>query len=156
VYLRHDTSRELISRLRRDVRYVVIEVQATEEGADTFALAEFADAALVTVETGRTTRDGVADCVRRLRQLRTPILGTALFGLMPGRISVRPPRERHSRMGSGALEGRMGQDGPPTGPARGGGYSELSPPNGMNDRRGHPMGARDMYGDHADSRVTGG
>ncbi|HEV2376287.1 MAG TPA: Wzz/FepE/Etk N-terminal domain-containing protein [Streptosporangiaceae bacterium] len=158
VYLRHDTARELISRLRRDVRYVVIEVQATEEGADTFALAEFADASVLTVETERTTRDGVADCIRRLRQLRTPILGTVMFGAIAGRVSVRPPRERHSRMGgSGALESRMGQDGPPNGPGRGGGYNELSALSGMQDRRGGPpMGARDMYGDHADSRVTGG
>jgi len=49
-HLQHDTARALTSQLRRDARYVIIEAQAADDGADTFALGEFADAALVTIE----------------------------------------------------------------------------------------------------------
>src|SRR4030081_729851 len=46
--LQHDRAQALMTHLRRDARYIVIDALATEEGGDTFALAEFADTALVT------------------------------------------------------------------------------------------------------------
>ena len=64
-HLQHDTARALTSQLRRDARYVIIEAQAADDGADTFALGEFADAALVTIEVGRSTKSDASECVRR-------------------------------------------------------------------------------------------
>ncbi len=64
-HLQHDTGRALTSQLRRDARYVIIEAQAADDGADTFALGEFADAAVVTIEVARSTKDEASDCVRR-------------------------------------------------------------------------------------------
>lgn len=90
--LQHDRAQALTSQLRRDARFIIIEVQATEDGADTFALAEFADAAIITVEIPRTTRTSAGECIRRLRQLRTPILGAAVLSAVSSRAVVRPPR----------------------------------------------------------------
>src|SRR5262249_61372295 len=79
----------------------VIEAQAADDGADTFALGEFADAALVTIEVARTTKDEASDCVRRLRQLRTPVLGAAVLPALGRRIAVRPPRQGPPRPAAG-------------------------------------------------------
>ena len=96
-HLQHDTGRALTSQLRRDARYVIIEAQAADDGADTFALGEFADAAVVTIEVARTTKSEAIDCVRRLRQLRTPVLGAAVLPALGKRITVRPPRQAPPR-----------------------------------------------------------
>jgi len=86
-HLQHDTNRQLVAELQRDVRYVVIEVQATGDGADTFSLAEFADVALVVVELESTRLSEAADTTERLDRMRTVVLGAA----------VLPPSKRRSR-----------------------------------------------------------
>jgi len=96
-YIQHDVARALTSQLRRDARYVIIEAQAAEGGADTFAFAEFADAALVVAESKRTTRAEVADCVRRLEGLRAPVLGVVLQPALGRSVKVRPPRPGQSQ-----------------------------------------------------------
>jgi capsular polysaccharide biosynthesis protein/Mrp family chromosome partitioning ATPase len=94
--LQHDTARALTTQLRRDARFVIIEMQAKEGGADTLALAEFADAALLTVEAQRTSRDDAGAAIQRLRQMRTQLLGAAV--LPPVRkVTVRPPQPRQPR-----------------------------------------------------------
>ena len=149
-HLQHDTARALTSQLRRDARYVIIEAQAADDGADTFALGEFADAALVTIEVARSTKTDASECVRRLRQLRTPVLGAAVMPALGRRITVRPPRQGQPRPGSGP-------DARPKGPAAGrGGQSEFSPISGMSanmsDRRDRPARTRgDGHGGRADS-----
>ena len=77
--LQHDASRRLVAELQRDARYVVIEAQATGEGADTFSLAEFADAAIVVAEISTTTRAELEDSLRRLDRMRTAVLGAAVL-----------------------------------------------------------------------------
>jgi capsular polysaccharide biosynthesis protein len=147
-HLQHDTGRALTSQLRRDARYVIIEAQAADDGADTFALGEFADAALVTVEVARSTKSDALECVRRLRQLRTPVLGAAVLPALGKRIAVRPPRQAPPRPSSGS--GEPGRE--PTGPGRGQG--EFSPASGMSanmpDRRDRAARAREGHG-RADS-----
>jgi capsular polysaccharide biosynthesis protein/Mrp family chromosome partitioning ATPase len=92
-YMQHDRAKSLIAQLRRDARFVIIEAQASDEGADTFAFAEFADAAVIVVEMDRTTRDEALDCVRRLERLRTTVIGVAVLPAIGRRIKVRPPRQ---------------------------------------------------------------
>jgi len=75
----HEATRDLIAELRRSFPFVVIEAQASGEGGDTFALAEFADAALIAVEVGKTKRIEVAECLRRIDRLRTTVLGAILI-----------------------------------------------------------------------------
>jgi hypothetical protein len=142
-HLQHDTARALTSQLRRDARYVIIEAQSADDGADTFALGEFADAALVTIEVARSTKSEATECVRRLRQLRTPVLGTAILPALGRRIAVRPPRQGQPRPGSG-----------PDGGGSGRGHGEFTPVSGMSasmsDRRDRPARVRDGHG-RADS-----
>jgi Mrp family chromosome partitioning ATPase len=149
-HLQHDTARALTSQLRRDARYVIIEAQAADDGADTFALGEFADAALVTLEVDRSTKTDALECARRLRQLRTPVLGTAMLPALGRRITVRPPRQGQPRPGSG-LDARPGGA-----PAGRGGHDEFTPVSGMpanvserRDRAGRTRG--DGHGGRTDS-----
>ena len=150
-HLQHDTGRALTSQLRRDARYVIIEAQAADDGADTFALGEFADAAVVTIEVARTTKDETADCVRRLRQLRTPVLGAAVLPALGRRITVRPPRQGPPRPGPS----EPGRDSAPAGRGRGGDVSAVSGTSAkMQDRRDRTARAREGHGGRADS-ITG-
>ncbi len=93
--LQHNTGRALTTQLRRGARFVIIEVSATEDGADTLALAEFADAALLTVEVQRTTRPQGVACIKRLRQMRAPLVGAAaLPPIRPGTTVVAPQQDQ--------------------------------------------------------------
>jgi capsular polysaccharide biosynthesis protein/Mrp family chromosome partitioning ATPase len=147
-HLQHDTARALTSQLRRDARYVVIEAPVTDDGADTFGLGEFADAALVTIELERTTKTEANDCVRRLRRLRTPVLGAAVMPAIGPRVAVRPPRQPLPRLGSGP--GDLGRDGI----SAGRGHAEISAMSSMPvpgaDRRDRSGRSRDGHG-RADS-----
>jgi uncharacterized protein involved in exopolysaccharide biosynthesis/Mrp family chromosome partitioning ATPase len=88
--LQYDTARVLTAQLLRDVRYVVIEAQAGDDGADTFALAEFADTALLTIEVEKVRRDEARSSVRRLQRMRVPLLGAVALPAIGDRYSVRP------------------------------------------------------------------
>ena len=149
-HLQHDTGRALTTQLRRDARYVIIEAQAADDGADTFALGEFADAALITVEVARTTKSEAIECARRLRQLRTPVLGAVLLPALGKRIAVRPPRQGQQRPGSGPSE--LSRDAAAAGRGR---SDEFSPVSGMSasvqDRRDRPARTREGHGGRPDS-----
>ena len=149
-HLQHDTGRALTSQLRRDARYVIIEAQAADDGADTFALGEFADAAVVTIEVARSTKSEATDCVRRLRQLRTPVLGAAVLPALGRRIAVRPPRQAPPRPGPGP--GEPARDSAPAARGQSGDFSAVS---GMSakapDKRDRAARTRDGRGGRADS-----
>jgi capsular polysaccharide biosynthesis protein len=86
----YDTAKALTSQLRRDARFVVIEAQAGDEGADSFALAEFADAAVLVVEAERVRRDEASAAIKRLSRIRVGVLGAAVIPPITGRVAVRP------------------------------------------------------------------
>ena len=111
-HLQYDTARALTSQLRRDARFVVIEAQAGDEGADSFALAEFADTAVLTLEVERVRRDEAGLAIRRLGRIRVPVLGAAVIPPITGRVAVRPaqPPARPALSGAG---GRPPADGGP-------------------------------------------
>jgi Mrp family chromosome partitioning ATPase len=88
-YLQYEPCRRLIAELRREAGFVIIEAQSVGQAAETFALAEFADAALVAVEVGRTQRPAALDCLRRLDRLRTPVLGAAVLSAADARMAAR-------------------------------------------------------------------
>ena len=83
-----------MSQLRCTAEYVVIEVQATEREAGTFVLAEFAEAALIVVETRRTTRAEAIDSIHRLRMLGTRVLGAVVCPARRRRGRDRGTRQR--------------------------------------------------------------
>lgn len=76
---------KLMAQLRATAQYVVIEVQATPEGAGTFTLAQFADGALIVVQERRTTHGEAIETIRRLRLLGTHVLGVVLSSARPRR-----------------------------------------------------------------------
>jgi uncharacterized protein involved in exopolysaccharide biosynthesis/Mrp family chromosome partitioning ATPase len=96
-HLQHDTAKALTAQLRHDARYVIIEAQATQDGADTFALADFADTALVTIEANKTRRARVSDATRRLHRMRIPLLGAALLPPVSPRVTIRSPQPNPAR-----------------------------------------------------------
>jgi capsular polysaccharide biosynthesis protein/MinD-like ATPase involved in chromosome partitioning or flagellar assembly len=101
-HLQHDVTRRIVAELQRDARYVVIEAQATGDGADTFSLAEFADAAILAIEVSGTRRAEAADSIRRLDRMRTAVLGAA----------VLPPIRGRSRAAKAKPEPRLAQPKP--------------------------------------------
>jgi uncharacterized protein involved in exopolysaccharide biosynthesis/Mrp family chromosome partitioning ATPase len=146
-YVQYDTAKALISQLRRDVRYVIIEATGAEDAADTFAFAEFSDAALVVVEVARTHRDEADDCVRRLQRMRTPVIGVAALPAIGRRVAVRPPRQTGPQARDFQGEVRGGGAGHPEMPVLSG------PPSGAPDRRGRPArpreNSRESYSEQA-------
>jgi uncharacterized protein involved in exopolysaccharide biosynthesis/Mrp family chromosome partitioning ATPase len=150
-FLQHDTAKALTSQLRRDARYVIIEAQATDDGADTFAFAEFADAALLTVEMDNTDRREAANCIKRLHLMRTPILGAVVLPPIKGRHGVRIPRPGQPQLTSGLIDGR---DGGVAGRGHGGLSTLSGPPARASDGPDRPVRPRDGYVDPAE-RVHG-
>jgi capsular polysaccharide biosynthesis protein len=92
-HLQHDLTSRVARQLRNAARYVIIEVPAALDtgGADTFALTEFADAALVVIELGRSRRPEVRDCARRIARLRTPVLGAMVLARLSGKPIAAVP-----------------------------------------------------------------
>jgi Mrp family chromosome partitioning ATPase len=88
--LPRDTARALTSQLRRDAEYVVIDAPAAADDADAFPLAEYADAAVIAVEAARTSRAAADECIRQIRQLRTPVLGAAVLTAVSPRSGGHP------------------------------------------------------------------
>jgi succinoglycan biosynthesis transport protein ExoP len=74
-----DALASLVRRLREESRYVVIEDAGGPDSTEAFAIAEFADAAVVVVENGRTTKSDAAVAARRLDQVHTTVLGSVLL-----------------------------------------------------------------------------
>jgi polysaccharide biosynthesis transport protein len=170
----HDATRDLISELRSSFPFVIIEAQASGEGGDTFALAEFAAAALIAVEVGKTKRPEVAECLRRLNRLRTTVLGAVLIPASSAAGKSRPsrmagtaeqrtaPAERHPD--SGERHPDSGERHPDSGslrpPLKVGlrGPSETGPPlpgavrtaGGGREKTPHPAAARE---DPADQKT---
>lgn len=77
--MQHDKVQRLMRELRREVRYVIVDVPAPSADADTFSLAEFADAAIVVVQGGTARPAQVTDCVQRLERMRTVVLAAILL-----------------------------------------------------------------------------
>jgi capsular polysaccharide biosynthesis protein len=88
--LQYDTARALTSQLRRDARFVVIEAPAGDDAADNLALAECADAAVLTIEVEHVTREEAAGCITRLQRIRVALLGAAALPVISDRHAVRP------------------------------------------------------------------
>lgn len=76
--MRHDRVQRIMRDLRREVRYVVIDVPPPSLDADTFSVAEFADAAVLAVGAGTARPSDVTDCVQRLERIRTAVLAAVL------------------------------------------------------------------------------
>ncbi len=94
--VQYDSCRRLVAAMRSEARYVIVEVAGTADGADTLSLAEFADAALIVAEAGKTERGEVVSCIRRLDHLRTEVLGAAVLPHL-GRAARTPAQPAPAR-----------------------------------------------------------
>jgi capsular polysaccharide biosynthesis protein/Mrp family chromosome partitioning ATPase len=90
--LQFESTRWMFGELRKEARYIIVEVQSIGEDADAFALAEFADAAILVVETTLTSRPAATACLQRLDRLRTAVYGAVVLAVPSGRKSARPAR----------------------------------------------------------------
>jgi capsular polysaccharide biosynthesis protein/Mrp family chromosome partitioning ATPase len=143
--LQHDRVKALVSQLRRDARFVIVEAQASEDGADTFAVAEFADAALLAIEVPDTTQPEANATIRRLRRMQTMVLGAAVLPPIGRRFSVRPLRAGDPRLSAG-------QGGGGNGAVAGRDRSALpGSSSGSSSRRDRPVRSREGHGETADS-----
>lgn len=106
------TADRVVSQLRGDAQYIIIEVQATEE-ADTFMLADSAHGALIVVEASRSTRAESLDTVRRLRLLRTPVLGAVVCPARRSKRRGQATRHEQPQVNSALENGNV-----PVGPGR--------------------------------------
>ncbi len=92
--MQHDKLQRIMPELRRDVRYVVIDVPPPTVDADAFGVAEFADAAIVAVPAGTTHPADLNDCLRRFERMRTAVLAAVLLPPTAGSTSGRSSRAK--------------------------------------------------------------
>ncbi|HEY2553232.1 MAG TPA: Wzz/FepE/Etk N-terminal domain-containing protein [Streptosporangiaceae bacterium] len=110
----YDTSRRLVAQLQQDARYVVIEAPPNADGPDNLSLAEFADAAVVTLVLRDSKKAEASDLILRLDRMRTQVLGALVLPPPPHRArtsrrsqpaaevpSLTPPSRRHREPQSG-------------------------------------------------------
>ncbi len=85
--MRLDKVSALMQYLRREVRYVVIDVPPPGTDTCPFSLVEFADGAIVVIRARVSRPDDLTDCTERLERMRTKVL--AAIVLPPGAATGR-------------------------------------------------------------------
>ncbi|RCV56022.1 Wzz/FepE/Etk N-terminal domain-containing protein [Marinitenerispora sediminis] len=103
--LQRDVMSVLLHELRGSARYVLIATAPTSVRADAYAMADDADAAIVTVELGRTRVSDAVDAVQRLERLGVEVLGTVgLPERRPAEVPVpeAAPAEHAGQRSAGA------------------------------------------------------
>jgi capsular polysaccharide biosynthesis protein len=161
----HDAALDLVGQLRAQARYVVIEAQAKGRGADSFALAEFADAAIVVIELAKTGQAEAADCVRRLDRLRTTIIGAAMLPATGRKVSATGRKVSAPRLGRLPRPARAAVPGESAELAPGSGEPDQDGAAGKGQPEVHRQAARSQGGTrghtpqergHPAGRATGG
>ena len=67
---------QLLTGLRGEARWVIVEAAPVTSGSDVYTLAHVADAAILVVEIPRTHSDQVLDSVEHLDRMGATVLGT--------------------------------------------------------------------------------
>jgi Mrp family chromosome partitioning ATPase len=78
-FLQSQTLRDILTQLRAQAEYIVIEAPSTSNSADAQSLASFADVAIVVVELRRTTHGEVLDAADQLRRITTSMVGCVVL-----------------------------------------------------------------------------
>jgi Mrp family chromosome partitioning ATPase len=105
----YDARRKLVDELRALARYVIVESPLTRERSPVLTLAEFADAAIIVVETSSTKRSDVNGWLGHFKRIRIPVLGAVVLPRLAHATRrstlARVIRRRASKPGTaGALE----------------------------------------------------
>jgi Mrp family chromosome partitioning ATPase len=95
-FLQSQTLRDILTQLRTQAEYIVIEAPSTANSADAQSLASFADAAIVVVEMKRTTHNEVIDAADQLRRVTTSMVGCVVLPRLKRTMEVpsAPPLGR--------------------------------------------------------------
>lgn len=118
--LHYEHVKQLALQLRSSAEYVVVEAPASAAGAASFQLAEFCDAALITVEVSRTKLPEIEDSLRLLDRLGIRILGIAAvprLRLPAGRTQSRDVARHQPGADSHRPEAAVADDAAVAGPA---------------------------------------
>jgi capsular polysaccharide biosynthesis protein/Mrp family chromosome partitioning ATPase len=83
--LQSQSLRDIVTQLRSQCDYLVIEAPSTATSADAQSLAGVADAAIVAVELRRTRHPQIVDAAEQLRRVGTPLLGAVVLPKLPHR-----------------------------------------------------------------------
>jgi capsular polysaccharide biosynthesis protein len=77
----YDARRRLIADLRAQARYVIVEAPITsgQSGSAVLTLGEFADGALIVVESSTSKRQDVDGLLRHLDRIRVPVMGSVVI-----------------------------------------------------------------------------
>jgi hypothetical protein len=77
----YDVRRKLIADLRSQARFVIVEAPLTsgESRSPVLTLGEFADAAIVVVESSTLKRQDVDGLLRHLERIRVPVMGSVVI-----------------------------------------------------------------------------
>ncbi len=102
--LQSQALRDLVSKLRANADYLVIEAPSTATGADAQSLASLADAAIAGVELKRALRPELADAAEQLRRIGTPLLGAVVLPKVQPAPAAEPGEEG-SEAGGGSEGG---------------------------------------------------
>ncbi|GIH04448.1 hypothetical protein Rhe02_25150 [Rhizocola hellebori] len=91
--LQSQALRDMVSKLRANAGYLVIEAPSTATGADAQSLASLADAAIVAVEFRRALRPELIDAAEQLRRVGTPLLGAVMLPKLQAGMATEPEPE---------------------------------------------------------------
>jgi Mrp family chromosome partitioning ATPase len=77
----YDVRRKLIADLRSQARFVIVEAPLTsgESRSPVLTLGEFADAAIIVVESSTLKRQDVDGLLRHLERIRVPVMGSVVI-----------------------------------------------------------------------------
>jgi len=89
--LQSQALRDIVTQLRTQCDYLVIEAPSTATSADAQSLAGAADAAIVAVELRRTRYPQVVDAAEQLRRVGTVLLGVVVVPKLKTPASQTPP-----------------------------------------------------------------
>ena len=104
--LPHAQARRLAGQLRSSADYAVIQGPAQGNGADSYALAEYCGATLLTVEISATKRPDVEDSIKRLTRLGTSVVGLAVLPRL--RLPTRTASQSAGNLTDGSVRLRKG------------------------------------------------
>lgn len=122
--LQRNAMEQLLHRLRKTARYIIVETASPVESADAQAVADVADAAVIVVEIPRARYEDISDSVRQLDRMGSAVLGAIAMPVQQqaapaGRAAAAQPT-RPAGQGRAAQPGRGSTGRASTGRARSG------------------------------------
>ncbi|WP_198679381.1 Wzz/FepE/Etk N-terminal domain-containing protein [Thermomonospora amylolytica] len=104
--LQRSAMEQLLNRLRKTARYIIVETASPVESADAQAVADVADAAVIAVEIPRARYEDITDSVRQLDRMGTAVLGAIALPVQQQVAAPAAPAARPAGQSRAAQPGR--------------------------------------------------